>query len=233
MFKHRIILLILSFVFSFILWLFVSAEARADSHHSSFILMIDLSGSVAHIRDPFFASRAGQYIYKMVAHQPLGTYVYMRSFGENNIIKNRVYLTERVLKTPGRRARDIAETIGRFVSKIPRNVNQGYLIVQDETDIVSGLYNITRITQGKGGTIVLLSDMLQYTEDGSFSAYEYIKRNWAFPDPPGRFLKGYKIIAIGAGYGIKSRSQAQILESLWRDWFRKAGATSFKFLSDV
>jgi hypothetical protein len=74
------------------------------------------------------------------------------------------------------------------------------------------------------------NDRSEYSAEAN--CYKLISsKNGKLPEAPG-ILKNTTIIALGAGYGCKSSTENDRLKAMWSEWFEKAGAAEFRYLSD-
>jgi hypothetical protein len=201
-------------------------QARADNLY----VLLDLSDSPMHVKSKEAASQAGAALGEMIRALPLGSRVDITSFGEFDQTKNPLHFSFQLLNKPGQRPADIANAVQTLVGSIDELIKSGRLVMQAETHILAELRVLAqRMVLTEKNTIVLLSDMLEYSPEANATKLTKAKVG-GLPTPPQNLLQGARVIALGAGYGLKSDTENARLQGMWSEYFRTAGA-EFQYLS--
>ena len=110
-------------------------------------------------------------------------------------------------------------------------VRNGKLKLQRETGIVGALKILAQgLDKSQNNVIVIISDMLEFSPDAN--CYQLVDQpHGALPEPPAGLLAGARVIALGAGYGVKNSIQNDRLQSLWDAWFDQCGVNEFNYLT--
>ena len=223
----RIIFIVFTAVF-FSTILYVSAE---EIQRENVIILIDLSNSALHVSNELFARKAARHIEGIIDGLPLGSVVELRTFGDYDRSKNILSFSFMLSRKQGQRPADVKRNIGLFIGNLPKLIRDGKLVLQESTSLIGELKILSeRIDKTRKTRIIVFSDMLEFSADAN--CYKLIKtKNGKLPEAPG-ILKNVEIIALGAGYGCKNSIENDRLKTAWSEWFEKAGASEFQYLSD-
>jgi hypothetical protein len=136
-----------------------------------------------------------------------------------------------LLRKQGQRPTEVKQNIILFISNLPKLIKDGKLVLQKTTSLIGELKILSgRIDKNRKTRIIVLSDMLEFSADAD--CYKLIKiENEKLPEAPG-ILSNVDIIALGAVYGCKNSTENDRLKVIWSEWFNKAGASNFQYLSD-
>ena len=190
------------------------------------IVLLDLSGSTAHITSASFAAKAGAYVAREVAGLPLGSRVSLRTFGQADATANGLALDYTLTKRRGTKPREVAAKLASVLSAVPKLAASGKLKVQDRTQIIRALHDLSGLVKGRNARLIIISDMLEFSPDAN--CYRLAACNSGqLPAPPAGLLAGARVAAIGCGYGLKTAAQSRRLQELWSRWFEQAGAAEF------
>jgi len=223
--------IIIFFVFTTVFFstgLYVSAD---KIQLENVIILIDLSNSSLHVSNELFARKAARHIEGIIDGLPLGSFVELRTFGDYDRSKNILSFTFMLSRNKGQRPADVKQNIALFIGNLPKLISDGKLVLQETTSLIGELTILSeRIDTTRKTRIIVLSDMLEYSADAD--CYKLIKtKKGKLPDSS-MILDGTVITALGAGYGCKSSAENNRLKAMWSEWFEKAGASEFQYLSD-
>jgi hypothetical protein len=148
------------------------------------------------------------------------------------MMKNSVSFSRTILNRKGHRLKDVRLIMKKIIIGLPTLVQKEKLQLQKKTSIIAALKTLRqRLNLNQNNTVILLSDMLEYSNEAN--SYRLIRqKNSRFPEPKPEFLKNVEIFAIGAGIGVKNSYENERLEKLWREHFAGAGVSSFVYLTD-
>lgn len=212
-------------------WVLVLAlAASAQAKEGGLLILVDLSGSAAHLASAPLAARMGSYTAKLIEDMPLGARVSLRTFGLADATQNWLALDYRLIRRPGGRPREIAAKVNLILANLPKLVAGKKLALQKSTHLLRALQDLAGHACSKGGTLLIVSDMMEYSPDAN--CYELVKsKQGSLPAPPGSLLEGVKVIAVGAGHGLATVEQNRRLKAMWSEWFQRAGAVNFEYLA--
>jgi len=193
---------------------------------------IDLSDSSLHVKSKAFAKKSAFFIDGHIKDLSLGSKVHIRTFGEYSRDKNPFSLKFTFLKRKGSKPREVRAIVKRIIENVPDFVQDGKLKLQEKTSLIGELKILAQLLEiSQNNTVIILSDLLEYSADAN--AYQLIKsKKGALPPPKSDYLSGVNVIALGAGYGVKSSQQNDRLEAVWTEYFKQAGVKRFRYLSD-
>lgn len=211
-------------ILALLLTLCLAAPVAAQDN--SVIVLLDLSGSTAHIISASFAAKAGAYVAREVAGLPLGSRVSLRTFGLADAKANGLALDYTLTKRLGSKPREVATKLSMVLAAVPKLAASGKLKVQDRSQIIRALYDLSSLVKGCDARLIIISDMLEYSPDAN--CYRLATYNsGGLPAPPAGLLAKARVAAVGCGYGLKTAAQSRRLQELWSRWFEQAGAAEF------
>lgn len=222
MLRKVMILCALIFVFN--------APAHAAARPAGILILVDLSGSVAHLQSAPVAAKMAAYVARRVAKAPLGSMVSLRTLGQAGGVHNWLALDYRLSRKRGSRPKDVARRLSTILANLPKLTAQKKLALQGRTHIIRALQGLPASVCPPGGTLILLSDLMEHSPDAD--CYRLVTRkDGSLPPPRAGLLKGVSVIGLGAGHGLKTSHQSRRLQVMWTDWFARAGAKTFQFIA--
>ncbi len=188
-----------------------------------FYILLDMSGSAAHIKNPTFAAKAAQQVVRQIKSLPLSTEVYLIPFGDFTL--HNVY-SYRLQKRPQNQTpQGVAKEVEWFISHLKGLIAKGTLRTENHTNLIGALIKLAPVP---GSQMIILSDLEENTD---FIVKKFLKSKGSFPGNPD-LLKNISVTVLGFGLSMKSSEQYQNLEKLWREWFQIAGVSEVKLYSD-
>ena len=211
---------------SFLIFTFT---APAMGQGRDLVILVDLSNSAAHLASAPLAAKIAAHTAKLIAGMPLGGTVRLRTFGLADATQNWLALDYRLLRKRGSQPRQVAEKINLILANLPKLVATKKLAQQKATHILRTLQDLAGHACASGGTLVIISDLMEYSPDAD--CYRLVKDNRGrLPAPADGLLCGVKVIAIGAGHGLSTAKQSLRLKAMWSEWFKRAGVAEFQYL---
>jgi hypothetical protein len=213
------------------LMLIIAVTVHASEKKNVYIL-VDLSDSSPNPRIPQLARKTAIYVDSYLSELCLGSTLHFITFGEYDIIKNSVSISRIIRNRKGHQLKDVRLIMKKIISNLPTLVQKEKLRIQKKTSIIATLKTLRqRLDLNQNNTIILLSDMLEYSHEAN--AYQLIKhKNSHLSKPKPGFLNRVDMYALGAGIGVKNSYENERLEELWREYFTKAGVSRFVYLTD-
>jgi len=196
-------------------------------------IAIDTSAGNAHLEQKSVAARLGKYIAEKTKELHLGSQVEVCFFGSAGKARNPMKFTYQLLNRVGQKPQEVAGQIQNLTAMLPELVQRKKLKVQSTTNLVSSLQIMGQRINRSGKTrIIILSDMLEFSQAGNLIPLQTGKKGaWLTPAPKG-FLEGIEVIALGAGNTLTSPQANQRLRQIWEAYFRRAGVSKFTYLTD-
>lgn len=231
----RIIWLALAFLFlGGIAFLIVIGKANAElpptNPPRTVVIGIDLSTSNPLIRDESFAGRVAARIQPIIAGLAPRSRVLLRSFGSYNSSANNALTLDIIIAPKTARAEEMATLIGTVISNVPKMVKQGRIQVQNSTNIVPFLLNISKNVDCRAMPVhvILASDGVEDSQVANLA-----RRNSTLPAPPSAPFPGCEeLMILGIGRGLNSPGDTERLFGEWQYWSQAAGFRRFVGLND-
>jgi hypothetical protein len=194
------------------------------------VIGIDLSSSNPLVRDEGFAGRVAARVAPMITNLPPRSRVLLRSFGAYNSAANNALSLDVTIAPKTARAEDIARLIGGVISGLPKMVRNGRVQVQNSTNIVPFLMNISRNVDCRAMPVhvILASDGVEDSQVARLS-----RRNATLPAPMSAPFPGCEeLMILGIGRGLNSPGDTERLFGEWQFWSQSAGFRRFVGLND-
>ncbi|NOT40353.1 MAG: hypothetical protein HOP13_07675 [Alphaproteobacteria bacterium] len=194
------------------------------------VIGIDLSSSNPLIRDDGFAGRVAARIAPMITNLPPRSRVLLRSFGAYNAAANNKLSLDIVIAPKTARAEDIARLVGGVIGGLPKMVRDGRVQVQNSTNIVPFLMNISRSVDCRAMPVhvILASDGVEDSQVARLS-----RRTATLPAPLSAPFPGCEeLMILGIGRGLNSPGDTERLFGEWQFWSQSAGFRRFVGLND-
>lgn len=219
------------FVSGLIIFIIIMSAVVNAAEIKTVYIIIDLSDSSPQLKLKQFAYKSANYVDDQIKELPLGSNICISTFGEYSRDKNLLSLQFKLLKKNGSRPTEVRAIVKKVIVNLPNLVKSGKLKLQKMTSLIGELKSIgLHMNSSSDNLVIILSDLLEFSADAN--AYELIKQtNGRLPSPKSGFLSNTDVIALGAGYGVKSSIENDRLESIWREYFNKAGVGNFRYLS--
>ena len=212
----------------------LNGQAKADyvpaNPPRTVVIGIDLSTSNPLIRDDGFASRVAARVQPMIAGLPPRSLVLLRSFGAYNSASNNALSLDLVIAPKTARAEDMAQLIGGVIGNLPRMVRDRRVQVQNSTNIVPFLLNVSRNVDCRAMPvhIILATDGVEDSQVANLS-----RRNATLPAPTSALFPGCEeLMILGIGRGLNSPADTERLRGEWQYWAQAAGFRHFTGLND-
>lgn len=194
------------------------------------VIGIDLSTSNPLIRDEGFANRVAQRIYPMIANLAPRSRVLLRSFGSYNSSANNALTLDIQIAPKTARAEDMARMISGVIGGLPQMVRQGRVHVQNATNIVPFLMNVSKNVDCSAMPVhvILATDGVEDSQVANLA-----RRNATLPAPPSAPFPGCEeLLILGIGRGLNSPGDTERLVGEWQYWSQAAGFRRFSGLND-
>lgn len=194
------------------------------------VIGIDLSSSNPLIRDDGFAGRVAARVQPMIAALAPHSRVLLRSFGAYNSASNNALTLDIVIAPKTARAEDMARLIGGVIGGLPQMVRQGRVQVQNSTNIVPFLMNISKSVDCHAMPVhvILASDGVEDSQVAKLS-----RRSATLPAPLSAPFPGCEeLMILGIGRGLNSPGDTERLYGEWQFWSQAAGFRRFTGLND-
>jgi|CXWL01.1.fsa_nt_gi hypothetical protein len=194
------------------------------------VIGIDLSASNPLIRDDGFAGRVAARVQPMIAALPPHSRVLLRSFGAYNSAANNTLSLDVVIAPKTARAEDMARLIGGVIGGLPQMVRQGRVQVQNSTNIVPFLMNVSKNVDCRAMPVhvILASDGVEDSQVAKLA-----RRTATLPAPLSAPFPGCEeLMILGIGRGLNSPGDTERLYGEWQFWSQSAGFRRFVGLND-
>lgn len=205
--------------------MFAAAPASADN----LMTFLDLSDSAPPGVEQPVANDIAGVVEKAVRAMDRDECLTLRSFGLAGVSETQLRVDACVSRKW--RPNEIAARVGAYIRDVPGKVTTGKIHMEPKTDALAALEIYARDIdcQSKPTKIVIFSDGYQYASGTDLKA---VLAGRALPSPSGPIFAGCKVEMYGIAqqrreYGT-SREHFIALERAWGDWFREAGAKSFR-----
>ena len=206
-----------------------ASYAPSPNPPQTIVIGIDLSASNPLIRDDGFAGRVAARIQPMIAGLAPHSRVLLRSFGAYNSASNNTLSLDLVIAPKTARAEDMARLIGGVIGGLPQMVRQGRVQVQNSTNIVPFLMNISKNVDCRAMPvhIILASDGVEDSQVANLK-----RRSATLPKPDAIFAGCEELMILGIGRGLNSPADTERLRAEWMNWAQMAGFKTFTALND-
>lgn len=194
------------------------------------VIGIDLSSSNPLIRDDGFAGRVAARIQPLISGLAPRSRVLLRSFGAYNAAANNKLSLDVVIAPKTARAEDIARLVGGVIGGLPKMVRDGRVQVQNSTNIVPFLLNISRNVDCRAMPVhvILATDGVEDSQVANLA-----RRNATLPAPQSAPFPGCEeLMILGIGRGLNSPGDTERLVGEWQYWSQAAGFRRFSGLND-
>jgi hypothetical protein len=232
----RTLLLLPAFAFvgalALVVWLGqASANYTAPANPPRTIVIgVDLSSSNPLIRDDGFAGRVAARIQPLIAGLAPRSRVLLRSFGSYNSAANNALTLDIMIAPKTARAEDIARLVGGVIGGLPKMVREGRVQVQNSTNIVPFLLNISKNVDCRAMPVhvILATDGVEDSQVTNLA-----RRTATLPAPPSAPFPGCEeLMILGIGRGLNSPGDTERLFGEWQYWSQAAGFRRFVGLND-
>lgn len=232
----RTLLLLPAFVFvgalAFLVWLGqASANYTAPANPPRTVVIgVDLSSSNPLIRDDGFAGRVAARIHPLIAGLAPRSRVLLRSFGSYNSAANNALTLDILIAPKTARAEDMARLVSGVIGGLPKMVREGRIQVQNATNIVPFLLNISKSVDCRAMPVhvILATDGVEDSQVTNLA-----RRNATLPAPPSAPFPGCEeLMILGIGRGLNSPGDTERLFGEWQYWSQAAGFRRFVGLND-
>lgn len=204
-------------------------SAAAPASAANLMIFMDLSDSAPPGVEQPVANDIAGVVEKAVLAMDRDECLALRSFGLAGVSETQVRVDACVSRKW--RPYKIAERIGALIRSVPSKVTAGDIHMEPQTDALAALEIYARDIdcQSKPTRIVIFSDGYQYASGTDLKA---VLAGQPLPSPSGSIFAGCEVEMYGIAqqrreYGT-SREHFIALERAWGDWFREAGAKSFR-----
>lgn len=207
-----------------------ASYAPSPNPPQTIVIGIDLSASNPLIRDDGFAGRVAARIQPMIAALAPHSRVLLRSFGAYNSAANNALTLDIVIAPKTARAEDMARLIGGVIGGVPQMVRQGRIQVQNSTNIVPFLMNISKNVDCRAMPVhvILASDGVEDSQVAKLA-----RRSATLPAPLSAPFPGCEeLMILGIGRGLNSPGDTERLYGEWQFWSQSAGFRRFTGLND-
>lgn len=194
------------------------------------VIGVDLSSSNPLIRDDGFASRVAARIQPLIAGLAPRSRVMLRSFGSYNSAANNALTLDILIAPKTARAEDIARLVGGVIGGLPKMVREGRIHVQNSTNIVPFLLNISKNVDCRAMPVhvILATDGVEDSQVTNLA-----RRNATLPAPSSAPFPGCEeLMILGIGRGLNSPGDTERLFGEWQYWSQAAGFRRFVGLND-
>lgn len=194
------------------------------------VIGIDLSSSNPLIRDDGFAGRVAARVQPLIAGLAPRSRVMLRSFGSYNSAANNALTLDILIAPKTARAEDIARLVGGVIGGLPKMVRDGRVQVQNATNIVPFLLNISKNVDCRAMPVhvILATDGVEDSQVANLA-----RRNATLPAPPSAPFPGCEeLMILGIGRGLNSPGDTERLFGEWQFWSQAAGFRRFTGLND-
>jgi hypothetical protein len=232
----RTLLLLPAFAFvgalALVVWLGqASANYTAPANPPRTVVIgVDLSSSNPLIRDDGFAGRVAARIQPLIAGLAPRSRVLLRSFGSYNSAANNALTLDIMIAPKTARAEDIARLVGGVIGGLPKMVREGRVQVQNSTNIVPFLLNISKNVDCRAMPVhvILATDGVEDSQVTNLA-----RRTATLPAPPSAPFPGCEeLMILGIGRGLNSPGDTERLFGEWQYWSQAAGFRRFVGLND-
>lgn len=194
------------------------------------VIGIDLSSSNPLIRDDGFAGRVAARVQPLIAGLAPRSRVMLRSFGSYNSAANNALTLDILIAPKTARAEDIARLVSGVIGGLPKMVRDGRVQVQNATNIVPFLLNISKNVDCRAMPVhvILATDGVEDSQVANLA-----RRNATLPAPPSAPFPGCEeLMILGIGRGLNSPGDTERLFGEWQFWSQAAGFRRFTGLND-
>lgn len=194
------------------------------------VIGIDLSSSNPLIRDEGFAGRVAARIQPMIANLAPRSRVLLRSFGAYNSAANNALTLDILIAPKTARAEEMARLVAGVIGGLPKMVREGRVQVQNSTNIVPFLMNISKNVDCAAMPVhvILASDGVEDSQVAKLS-----RRTATLPAPTSAPFPGCEeLMILGIGRGLNSPGDTERLYGEWQFWSQSAGFRRFVGLND-
>ncbi len=194
------------------------------------VIGIDLSSSNPLIRDDGFAGRVATRLQPMIANLAPRSRVLLRSFGAYNSAANNALTLDIVIAPKTARAEEMARLVSGVIAGLPKMVREGRVQVQNSTNIVPFLMNISKNVDCSAMPVhvILASDGVEDSQVAKLA-----RRSATLPAPQvAPFPACEELMILGIGRGLNSPGDTERLYSEWQGWAQAAGFRRFTGLND-
>lgn len=194
------------------------------------VIGIDLSSSNPLIRDDGFAGRVAARVQPLIAGLAPRSRVMLRSFGSYNSAANNALTLDILIAPKTARAEDIARLVSGVIGGLPKMVRDGRVQVQNATNIVPFLLNISKNVDCRAMPVhvILATDGVEDSQVTNLA-----RRNATLPAPPSAPFPGCEeLMILGIGRGLNSPGDTERLFGEWQFWSQAAGFRRFTGLND-
>ena len=194
------------------------------------VIGIDLSSSNPLIRDDGFAGRVAARGQPLIAGLAPRSRVMLRSFGSYNSAANNALTLDILIAPKTARAEDIARLVSGVIGGLPKMVRDGRVQVQNATNIVPFLLNISKNVDCRAMPVhvILATDGVEDSQVTNLA-----RRNATLPAPPSAPFPGCEeLMILGIGRGLNSPGDTERLFGEWQFWSQAAGFRRFTGLND-
>lgn len=194
------------------------------------VIGVDLSSSNPLIRDDGFAGRVAARIQPLIAGLAPRSRVMLRSFGSYNSAANNALTLDILIAPKTARAEDIARLVGGVIGGLPKMVREGRIHVQNSTNIVPFLLNISKNVDCRAMPVhvILATDGVEDSQVTNLA-----RRNATLPAPSSAPFPGCEeLMILGIGRGLNSPGDTERLFGEWQYWSQAAGFRRFVGLND-
>ena len=194
------------------------------------VIGIDLSSSNPLVRDDGFAGRVAARIQPLISGLAPRSRVLLRSFGAYNSAANNALTLDVQIAPKTARAEDIARLVGGIVGGLPKMVREGRVQVQNSTNIVPFLLNISRNVDCRAMPVhvILATDGVEDSQVANLA-----RRTATLPAPQSAPFPGCEeLMILGIGRGLNSPGDTERLVGEWQYWSQAAGFRRFSALND-
>jgi hypothetical protein len=192
------------------------------------VIGLDLSQSNPLVSSHDYAASVADYIADEIDDLPLASKVMIRTFGSYSGQQNALRIDRDVSSEPEEKPAAVADLVRTIIGNVPTLVREGRVDVQDRTNIVGFLENISQLVdcQDTDTTIVLASDGI---EDSEYA--RLIQPDSSLPPADPMFRGCAMLEIVGLGQGAKSPSLTEHLRTEWARWAKEAGFKEFSGLN--
>ena len=222
-------LLLVGSLATVILQAHATPDPLASTPPRTIVIGIDLSSSNPLIHDDAFAANVGARVGPMIAGLVPHSRVVLRSFGAYNSSANSPLTLDILIAPKSARADDVAKLVSGVIAGVPKLVRDGRISVQNATNIVPFLQNVSRVVtcSAMPTVVILVSDGIEDSQVAN------LKRRAATLPSPGPIFAGCEELTIlGIGRGLNSPFDTERLRTEWSNWAHAAGFKTFNGLND-
>ncbi|MFO1187738.1 MAG: hypothetical protein U1E87_10005 [Alphaproteobacteria bacterium] len=188
------------------------------------VIGLDLSRSNPLVKSQDYAASAAGVVADQIADLPLRSVVMLRTFGSYEGESNDLRIDRSISNEGDERPAAVGALVREIIASVPSLVRSGRLDMQDNTNVIAFLENMSDFVDCKemDAVVLLVSDGIESSE------YAELNRPGEHLPKPGKIYRGCKELQIiGLGQGQKSPTVTEHLREEWEKWAKAAGFRSF------